>query len=40
MDKRERLDAQSALVDWFCSQQIIPARSPRHHADRNDPASQ
>jgi hypothetical protein len=24
MDKRERLDAQSALVDWFSSQQINP----------------
>jgi hypothetical protein len=24
MDKRERLDAQSALVNWFTSQQINP----------------
>jgi hypothetical protein len=24
MDKRERIDAQSALVDWFSSQQINP----------------
>jgi hypothetical protein len=24
MDKRERIDVQSALVDWFSSQQINP----------------